>query len=94
MCDWSSRIRRKGVEKANVLDGSMAETSQNLIKTINSQIQGAQQTSNKISHIPTYRVTEGTSVQFSSVSQLCLTLRRRGLQHARPPCPSPAPGIY
>ena len=30
--------------------------------------------------------------QFSSVAQLCLTLRPCGLQHAKFPCPSPAPG--
>jgi len=33
-------------------------------------------------------------VQFSSVTQSCLTLRTHGLQHARPPCPSPTPGVY
>ena len=33
-------------------------------------------------------------VQFSSVAQSCLTLRSHGLQHARPPCPSPTPGAY
>ena len=27
----------------------------------------------------------------SSVTQLCLTLRSHGLQHTRPPCPSPTP---
>ena len=32
--------------------------------------------------------------QFSSVAQSCLTLRPHGLQHVRPPCPSPAPGVY
>ena len=34
------------------------------------------------------------SVQFSSVAQLCLTLRPHELQHARPPCPSPTPGVH
>ena len=34
------------------------------------------------------------SVQFSSVSQLCLTLRPHESQHARPPCPSPTPGVH
>ena len=34
------------------------------------------------------------SVQFSLVAQLCPTLYNDGLQHARPPCPSPAPGVY
>ena len=34
------------------------------------------------------------SVQFSSVAQLCLTLRLHGLQHARFSCPPPAPGAY
>ena len=30
--------------------------------------------------------------QFSSVTQLCSTLRPHESQHARPPCPSPTPG--
>ena len=35
------------------------------------------------------------SVQFSSVAQSCPTLcNPHGLQHARPPCPSPTPGVY
>ena len=34
------------------------------------------------------------SVQFSSVTQLCPTLQPHGLQHARLPCPSPAPRAY
>ena len=35
----------------------------------------------------------GTSIQFSpSVVSNCL--RPHGLQHARPPCPSPTPGVY
>ena len=33
------------------------------------------------------------SVQFSSV-QSCPTLRPHESQHARPPCPSPTPGVY
>ena len=32
------------------------------------------------------------SVQFCSVTQLCPTLPPHGLQHARPPCPSPTLG--
>ena len=34
--------------------------------------------------------------QFSSVAQSCPTysLQPHGLKHARPPCPSPAPGVY
>ena len=35
------------------------------------------------------------SVQFSSVPQSCPTLcDPHRLQHARPPCPSPTPGVY
>ena len=34
------------------------------------------------------------SVQFSSVTQSCSTLQPHELQHARPPCPSPTPGVY
>ena len=34
------------------------------------------------------------SVQFSSVAQSYQTLRPHGLQHARPPCPSPTPRAY
>ena len=33
-------------------------------------------------------------IQFSSVSQSCLTLQPHELQHARPPCPSPTAGVY
>ena len=32
--------------------------------------------------------------QFSSVAQSCPTLRPHELQHARPLCPSPSPGVY
>ena len=32
--------------------------------------------------------------QFSSVARSCLTLRPHEPQHARPPCPSPTPGVY
>ena len=35
-----------------------------------------------------------SSVQFNSVLQSCPTLQPHGLQHARPPCPSPTPGVY
>ena len=34
------------------------------------------------------------SVQFSSVTQSCSTLRSHEPQHTRPPCPSPTPGVY
>ena len=33
-------------------------------------------------------------LQFSSVAQSCPTLWSHGLQHARPPCPSPTPRAY
>ena len=35
-----------------------------------------------------------SSVQFSSLTQLCPTLQPHGPQHARPPCPSPTPRVY
>ena len=38
------------------------------------------------------RHTEG-AVQFNSVTQSCPILPPHGLQHARPPCPSPTPGV-
>ena len=38
--------------------------------------------------------THKTSVQFSSVTQSCPTLWPHGLQHTRPPCPSPTPRVY
>ena len=34
------------------------------------------------------------SVQFSSISQSCPTLRPHESQHARPPSPSPTPGVH
>ena len=39
-------------------------------------------------------MSQQSSVQFSSVAQSYLTLQLHGPQHARPPCPSPAPGVY
>ena len=33
-------------------------------------------------------------MRFSSVTQMCLNLRPHGLQHNRPPCPSPTPRDY
>ena len=36
----------------------------------------------------------GPSTLFSSVAQLCPTLRPHGLQHSRLPCLSPTPGAY
>ena len=33
-------------------------------------------------------------VQFSSVAQSCPTLQPHEPQHARPPCPSPTPGVH
>ena len=39
--------------------------------------------------------TQLSTVQFSSVAQSCAnSLQPHGLQHARPPCPSPTPGVY
>ena len=35
-----------------------------------------------------------SSVHFSLVTQSCLPLRPHGLQHARPPSPSPTPGVH
>ena len=35
-----------------------------------------------------------SSVQFSSVAQLCPTLQPHESQHARPPCPSPTPRVH
>ena len=32
--------------------------------------------------------------QFSSLAQSCLTLQPHESQHARPPCPSPTPGVH
>ena len=38
--------------------------------------------------------TSPSDYQFISVAQSCPTLRPHGLQHARPPCPSPTPGVH
>ena len=34
------------------------------------------------------------SISISSITQSCLTLQPHELQHARPPCPSPTPGVH
>ena len=36
----------------------------------------------------------GHMYQFSSVAQSCPTLQTHESQHAKPPCPSPTPGVY
>ena len=41
-----------------------------------------------------YNWVHYNSVQFSSVTQLCPTLRPHEPQHARPPCPSSTPGVH
>ena len=48
-------------------------------------------------NIQTTKIVESSpisSVQFSSVTQSCLTLRPHEPQHARPPCPSPTPTVH
>ena len=47
---------------------------------------------NEISHCNN-NLANDVSVQYSPVSQTCLTLGPHGLQHARPPCPSPTSGL-
>ena len=52
----------------------------------------------QIKHTKTYIHVKYVCVyldtHISSVAQLCLTLRPHGLQHARPPCLSPTPGVH
>ena len=45
---------------------------------------------NLVSHISLWLC----SVQFSSVAQSCPTLQPHELQHTRPACPSPSPGVH
>ena len=40
------------------------------------------------------KTSNNYSVQFSSVSQSCLTLWPHESQDTRPPCPSPTPGVH
>ena len=52
-----------------------------------------------ISSFPSEMSSEGlilqiSNPQFSRVTQLCPTLQPHELQHARPPCPSPTPGVH
>ena len=42
----------------------------------------------------TSTIWEGSSVQFSSVTVVSDSLQPHGLQHTRPPCPSPTPRVY
>ena len=45
-------------------------------------------------HVHDFPLLPWLRVQFSSVAQSCLTRRSHGLQHTRPPCPSPTRGVY
>ena len=57
--------------------------------------QSKKQTTSKPVHLKTIQgLWMDSSFQFSSVAQLCLTLWPHEPQHARPPCPSPTPGVY
>ena len=47
-----------------------------------------------IIHLCFWLAHQFSSVQFSSVTQLCLTLRPHGLQHTRTLCLSPTPAVY
>ena len=46
-----------------------------------------------LDHLPLLNGTYWSSVQCSG-SVMSDSLRPHGLQHARPPCPSPTPGVY
>ena len=48
---------------------------------------------NRIHSIILWRTSQFSSVQFSC-SVVSNSLRPHGLQHDRPPCPSPTPGVY
>ena len=47
---------------------------------------------------PSHPLSSPSPPDFSSIQFSCLvvsdSLRPHGLQHARPPCPSPIPGVY
>ena len=46
-------------------------------------------------NVAIYRVLPDIAIHFSSVQSLSHdSSRPRGPQHARPPCPSPTPGVY
>ena len=56
---------------------------------------GLWSTGEKIHTLARFRLEKFSySVHFSSVAQSCLTLQPYELQHARPPCPSPTPGVH
>ena len=44
--------------------------------------------------VPDFSFVKWEMNQFRSVTQSSLTLRPHGLQHARPPCPLPSPGVH
>ena len=47
-----------------------------------------------LNHMPISPTISRTSYQFSLVTVVSDSLRAHGLQHARPPCPSPTPRVY
>ena len=66
----------------------------------NNQVQGAPRehkvkiTPNCGCKIIIYLLSSNLFSSVSSVAQSCMTLWPHGLQHARPPSPSPTPGVY
>ena len=57
-------------------------------------IDSSDQVSQNIMHFTKNKWIHKHKKQFRSVTQSCPTLRPQGLQHARLPCPSPAPRAY
>ena len=90
---WSFSFSISPSSEYSGLTGWISLQSKGLSRVFSNTIVQKHQFSSVLSFLysPTFTPIH---VQFSSVAQSCPTLRPRGLQHTRPPCPSPIPGAY
>ena len=92
------KIARRNINNLRYADNTtlMAETKEEQKSLLMKAKEESEKTGLKLNVQKTKIMASGpsSSVQFSSVAQLCPTLRPHESQHARPPCPSPTSGVY
>ena len=92
------KIARRNINNLRYADDTtlMAESEEELKSLLMKVKEESEKVGLKLNIQKTKIMASGpiSSVQLSSVHLLTDTLRPHELQHSRPPCPSPTPGIH